>query len=111
MTAPAQHAGANNTSFELPSRVVWFFLAVQPPLSLAYLWTVRAHWLPPSFLAPVALAVPPLGVLGVAVAGLRSAASRARVPWMVAFAVALLELAWCVLVAAMVGFALALRSG
>lgn len=91
-------------------RSVWVLLALQPLLSLAYLLSVRWHWLPPTFAAPVAL-----GMLPVAAAasilhrwGKSEASNRVA---MVVVLVAAAEVGWSVLVAAMVGFAIALRSG
>ncbi len=91
--------------------VIWLLLATQPPLSLAYLLTVRQHWLPPRFSVAVVLAALPVvaGALAVCAAVAKSGGKRA--PVVAAVVVALVELVWAVLVAAMVGFALALQSG
>ncbi|GIW45412.1 MAG: hypothetical protein KatS3mg077_2694 [Candidatus Binatia bacterium] len=92
-------------------RVVWMLLVFQPGISLAYLWSVRQHWLPPTFFAPMALAVLPLVAASLTLLLLRSAPAGKRGHFVVALLLAAVELGWCVLVAAMVGFAIALRSG
>ncbi len=86
-------------------------LGAQPVLSLAYLLSMRRYWLPPSFVVPVLLGVLPLVAGAVAVRLLRHGGQRMRVMATAMFLVCVAELGWSVLVAAMVGFAIALRSG
>ncbi|MCX8073288.1 MAG: hypothetical protein N3C12_12675 [Candidatus Binatia bacterium] len=94
-------------------RIAWALLVVQPPLSLAYLWSVREHWLPPTFWAPLAFAALPVIAAGFAIVALRGGArsGKPRVQPALALLLATVELGWCVLVAGMVGFAIALQSG
>ncbi|MBM4269304.1 MAG: hypothetical protein FJ144_22310 [Deltaproteobacteria bacterium] len=74
-----------------------------PPLTLLYLLLIRAEQAEPSFAPAVVLGLAPLASLAVGL--------RVR-PWRKGlFVLALLELAWSVLTAALVGFAIAARSG
>jgi len=80
-------------------------LVPQPPLALAYLFAVRAERVAPAFAPAVALAVFPVLAAVLALRG-NSGAGR----WLVV-GIAVVEVASVVLVAAMVGFAKAWRSG
>ncbi len=91
--------------------LVIVLLGAQPVLSLAYLLGMRWYWLPPSFVAPVLLGVLPLVAGAVAVGLLRHGGHGMRIAATAVFLVCAAELGWSVLVAAMVGFAMALRSG
>jgi hypothetical protein len=86
-------------------------LLPQPPLSLLHLLLIRAERVPPSFAPVVLLGVLPLASLAIGLrrrARSRAARGAGEVALLCA---ALLELAWAVLSAAMVGFAIAWRSG
>ncbi|GBD25261.1 hypothetical protein HRbin30_00576 [bacterium HR30] len=111
MTVPPSRVLPVATRARRLSQLVWWLLAVPPPLSLAYLWSVRQHWLPPSFLVPAALAGLPLTAAAIAIAAWAPKGSGARARLVGALVLVLLELVWCLLVAAMVGFARALQSG
>jgi hypothetical protein len=90
--------------------LVWqaVLLVPQPLLSLAYLAAIRAERLRPSLAPLLALAVLPIASAAIGLWG-RGAAGRG---WRAAFlGAAVLELAWTVVAAAMVGFAIAWRSG
>lgn len=82
-------------------------LLPQPPLSLLYLALVRAEHVRPSFLPVVALTLLPLAALLLAPRARRGtwAALAATA------AIAVLELAWGLASAALVGFAIAAQSG
>jgi hypothetical protein len=86
-------------------------LLLQPPLAVVYLLAVRAGRAAPSFAAVVALGLFPLaaGILGAL--GLRRAPSGSRAGWAAVVGLALVELGFVVLTAAMIGFAKAWRSG
>jgi hypothetical protein len=79
-------------------------LLPEPPLALAYLFAVRAERVAPAFGPVAALAVFPVAAVVVALRGLGGAR------WVV-LGFAVVELASLVLVAAMIGFAKAWRSG
>jgi hypothetical protein len=86
-------------------------LLPQPPLSILYLLLIRAERVPPRFAPVVVLAVLPLASLVVGIRRwVRSHPPRGRRE-LALLAVSLLELAWAVLSAAVVGFAIALQSG
>lgn len=104
---PARPSTTRPSGFAL----VWVLLVLQPALSLAYLWFVRQHWLPPTFLASILLAVLPVAAASGSAWLWRPAPPGKRWRLALALLVAVVELGWCVLVAAMVGFAIALRSG
>ena len=88
---------------------VLLLLLPQPLLTLAYLRAVRADLLPPSFAPVVALGLLPLAALVLTATGWPAAASRG---WrLVLIAVGALELAWAMLAAAIVGFAIGWHSG
>ena len=85
-------------------------LVPQPLLSLGYLAAIRAERLRPSLAPLLALAVLPLASAALGIRGRRAGAAPRG--WHAALVgVALLELAWTVVAAAMVGFAIAWRSG
>jgi drug/metabolite transporter (DMT)-like permease len=94
-------------------RTLWLLLLLlpQPPLSLAYLMAIRARQIEPSFLPPLVLALAPLAAaIGSAATLLRERnAPRTRL-WILLVA-GVAELLWAVLTLAMVGFAIAWRSG
>jgi hypothetical protein len=83
----------------------------QPALSLLYLLAIRERRLAPSFVPLLVLALLP--VASVAVGLLARGPSRpAERRWRIALlTVAVLEVVWTVLAQAMVGFAIAWRSG
>ena len=81
-------------------------LALQPLLTLAYLFAVRAERLPASFVPLTVLAALPVGALVVEIA--RRHTRRWR---LIVVAAAFLELLWTVVAQVFVGFAIALRSG
>ena len=86
-------------------------LLPQPPLSLLYLLALRTERLRPSFVPLALLAAAPLASAVVGAAALRSPAAGSR-GWHAALLVgAGVELAWTLLAEAMVGFAIAWRSG
>jgi hypothetical protein len=87
-------------------RGVWsaVLLLPEPPLALAYLLAVRAERVAPAFGPVAALALFPLAAVAVAVRGLGGAR------WVV-LGLAVVELASLVVVAGMIGFAKAWRSG
>jgi hypothetical protein len=75
-----------------------------------YLLALRGEWLPPRFAPVIALGILPVTSAIVGAWALRGPSpARSRHGWLVALAV--LEMAWAVVVAAMVGFAIAWRSG
>jgi hypothetical protein len=79
------------------SRPAWqtVLLLLHPPLTLLYLVAVRGGWVAPSYVPVAILALAPLAVL------LRGGRTRWRVM------AAALELAWAILAAMSVGFAIA----
>ncbi len=79
-------------------------LLPQPPLTLLYLLAIRSQRVRPSFTPVILLGLLPVAALVVAVV-----AVRPRQP--MALLLAVLEIALAVLAAAMVGFAIAWRSG
>jgi hypothetical protein len=83
----------------------------QPPLSVLYLWLVRRETIRPSFVPLAVLALVPLASAAIGLGAWRTARppTRSRHAWLIA--VAVLELAWTALAEAMVGFAIAWRSG
>lgn len=93
--------------------IVWqvALLILQPVFSVAYLAAVRADFTAPSFLPLLAVAVLPLGaVVPGAVMFSRLDPPRRRLQvWL--FGLAALEVVWAVLSLAIVGFAIAWRSG
>jgi hypothetical protein len=93
--------------------LVWqaLLLVPQPLLALAYLAAIRAERLRPSLLPVLALAVLPIASAALGVRSRRTGAGTGR-GWQAAlFIAAVLELAWTAVAAAMVGFAIAWRSG
>lgn len=97
----------------LPRYLLWqiALLVPHPVLTVLYLFAVRADRVAPSFVPVVSLAVLPLSA---AVLGVRrlfpARPTGARGAQMVLLAVALLEISFTVLAAAVVGFAIGLRS-
>jgi hypothetical protein len=88
-----------------------WLLVPQPPLSLLYLVAIRAERVSPSFTPVVALGtLPVVSALlgGLALRGAPYGRRRWHLAWV---GVAVLEIAWTVLAAAMVGVAVAWRSG
>lgn len=85
-------------------------LLPQPPLTLLYLVLVRGERLRPSFVPVVVLTLLPLGSLLLAVPR-RGAATATRTAAIAVVVLAVLELAWGAASAALVGFAIAARSG
>jgi hypothetical protein len=81
-------------------------LALQPPLSLAYLFAMRAEQLPASFLPLMLLAAFPVAALVGELAPGHTGRRRALV-----VALAFLEILWTIVAQVFVGFAIALRSG
>ena len=86
-------------------------LVPQPPLSLLYLFAVRDQRIVPRFAPLLVLALFPVAsvVIGVLARGLSRPDDRRRRAALIA--VAVLQLAWTVAAQAMVGFAIAWRSG
>jgi hypothetical protein len=97
----------------MPRRSRWpaILLLPAPPLSLAYLLAVRAERLSPAFAPVVALAAFPLAAAALGMLALRASPAGERGGPLAVVGVALAELLWAVLAAAMVGFARAWRSG
>jgi hypothetical protein len=81
-----------------------------PPLSLLYLLAIRTGRLEPAIAPVIALALLPLASAVIGALALR-APSRARGRHVGVLLLAVVELAWAALAAAMVGFAIAWRSG
>jgi hypothetical protein len=80
-----------------------------PPLSLLYLLAVRWERVEPSFTPLVLLAALPLAAVVLGIRGLLGGRERG---WHAALlAVAVVELLWAVMASAMIGFAIAARSG
>jgi hypothetical protein len=94
----------------LEQRTLRLLLIPQPLLSLAYVGSIRAQMVEPSF-APVLLfaAFPLTAVVGT-IARFRTRPVPGQRHWGV-LAIGLLELAWAVMTLAIVGFAIAWRSG
>ena len=88
----------------------WLLLPF-PVLSLGYLFAVRAGTLEPRYAPLIVLAALPAAALVTGVLGLRAAAAGEG-GWQIGVVVlAVVELVWAVLALAMVGFAIAWRSG
>lgn len=85
-------------------------LIPQPVLSLAFVAGIRADRVEPSFVPVVILAAFPLAATIAAAVRLRKRKAPPRHNWLV-LALGLLELCWAVTTLAIVGFAIALRSG
>ena len=84
-------------------RLPRLLLVPQPPLSLAHVLAIRAGWVSPSWAPVFALAALPAAALAIALG---------RRPRDVgATAIAVLELGWSAVHAAMVGMAIGIRSG
>jgi len=95
-----------------PQAILAFVLLVaQPLLSLLYLLSVRRFWLPPTFVVPILLGAFPILAAAMAAPYVRRGTRRTRMMGAIALVLCAVELGWSVLVAAMVGFAIALRSG
>ena len=88
-------------------RLAWL-LVPAPVASLAYLFAIRTHLLAPRFAPVVIVGLLPAAVLAASLAGWGGLGPRARVTL---GAVAVLEIAWCVVAAAAVGLAIGLASG
>lgn len=82
-----------------------------PFLSVAYLLAIRAERLTPTFVPLLVLAALPVAAAVVGARGLRIASPAARRWHWALLAIAGVELLWAVLAQAMVGFAIAWRSG
>jgi hypothetical protein len=83
----------------------------QPPLSVLYLALVRGEHLRPSFVPLGVLALLPLASAAVGLVAWRTARPAARRWHGGLVALAVVELAWTGLAEAMIGFAIAWRSG
>ena len=84
-------------------RSLRLLLVPQPPLSLAHVLAIRAGWMAPSWTPVFGLAAFPAAALAIALG---------RRPRDVgATAIAVLELGWSAVHAAMVGMAIGMRSG
>jgi hypothetical protein len=84
-------------------------LLPHPLFSGVYLAALRAGWLEPSFVPPLIAAAAPLGSGILFALGLARGAERRRNALLLI--VAVLEMLWAVTVLAIVGFAIAARSG
>lgn len=85
-------------------------LVPQPVLSLAFIAAMRAELVAPSYIPMMLLALFPFAVtIGAAAALRRSRAATGR-PWIL-LGLGIIELGWAVATLAIVGFAIALRSG
>lgn len=97
----------------VPQRLLWqiILLLPQPILTVLYLLAVRTERVQPSFTPVVALAILPLLAALIGVSKLRQSESGgARSGQVMLLAVAVLEVSFTVLAAAVVGFAIGLRS-
>lgn len=93
-----------------PHRDLWpgVLLFLHPPLSAAYLLALRLDWVEPAFGPPLLAAAAPLGAAALAAAGVARRGGRRA---LLLLALSALELAWAIAVLAIVGFAIAWRSG
>ena len=97
----------------VPKAILWqaALLLPHPVLTLLYLLAVRAERVQPSFAPVVALIILPILSTMVGITHLRQASSAgSRGGQMVLLALAALEASFTVLAAAVVGFAIGLRS-
>lgn len=90
------------------ARQLAWCLVPAPPLSVAYLLAIRTHAVSPHFGPVVLIGLLPAAVLVACLTGRPGLAARARVTL---GAIAVLELAWCVVAASAVGLAIGLGSG
>jgi hypothetical protein len=86
-------------------------LIPQPPLSLLYLLAVRGELARPSFVPLAVLAALPAAVLVASGRAVCRAAQGARRGHAITLGIAAAELVWSVLAQALMGFAIAWRSG
>lgn len=84
-------------------------LLAYPPLTAAYLAALRADWVNPSFLPPLIAAMLPFASGAISALHLARGIEKRRNALLLF--VAVLETLWAVAVLAIVGFAIAARSG
>jgi hypothetical protein len=108
----ALEPGASLPSSEAHARTWQVALLVPQPIStVLYLFLIRAEVTEPSFVPVVGLGVLPLVSLGIGLARWRGTHPPRAATSVALAAIAALELAGAALAAAMVGFAIAWRSG
>ncbi|GIW42617.1 MAG: hypothetical protein KatS3mg076_3194 [Candidatus Binatia bacterium] len=86
-------------------------LSVHPVISVGYLLSIRRELLPPSFVPALLLAVLPVLSILLGTSRYRTLDLEGRRTQWILFVLAAAELLWAVVALAMVGFAVALRSG